>query len=161
DLVPQLAVLEGTYDDPERTDRIAEVAVRALRASGFARAAIAVRRRIACRVELQVAVALGPRFRIADIAFATDDAFPAAAGVAALEAALGAVNPLGGVYIEYRMKRALAELERRYHDAGWLEARLGAPRASYDPAGAVTIVIPVAAGQRFRIGSVKAVGAGA
>src|SRR5215475_1377360 len=58
------------------------------------------------------------------------------------------------------MKRALAELERRYRDAGWLEARLGAPRTTYDRAGTVAVRIAVRAGQRFRIGSVRAVGAG-
>jgi outer membrane protein assembly factor BamA len=58
------------------------------------------------------------------------------------------------------MRRALAELERRYRDAGWLEAQLGAPRPTYDPAGTVVVRIPVTAGQRFRIGSVRAVGVG-
>ena len=77
----------------------------------------------------------------------------------ALEDALGTVNTVGGVYVEYRMTRALAELERRYRDAGWLEARLGPPRATYDPRGTVTVAIPVVAGRRFRISSVKAVGA--
>lgn len=158
--VPQLAVLEGTVDDPERTARVAELATAALRAQGYARAALAITRRTGCGVELDVAATLGPRYRIAAIAFATDDAFPAAARLAVLEDALGTVNTIGGVYIEYRMKRALAELERRYHDAGWLQARLGAPRTTYDPRGTVAIDIPVAAGRRFRIGSVKAVGAG-
>ena len=77
-----------------------------------------------------------------------------------LEDALGTVNTIGGVYIAYRMQRALAELERRYRDAGWLEAQLGAPRPTYDPAGTVVIRIPVTAGRRFRIGSVRAVGVG-
>lgn len=39
-------------------------------------------------------------------------------------------------------------------------ARLGDPRTTYDPAGTVAVRIPVTAGRRFRIGSVKAVGAG-
>jgi outer membrane protein assembly factor BamA len=158
--VPQLAVLEGTYDDPERTDRVAEIATRGLRARGYARAAIALARHPACGVELQVTVALGPRYQIAQIAFETDDAFPHAERLAVLEDALGTVNTVGGVYIEYRMKRALAELERRYHDAGWLEARLGAPRTSYGSDGTLSVAIPLTAGQRYRIGSVKAVGAG-
>lgn len=160
DTVPQLTVLEGTIDDPERTDRIAEIALRALRARGYARAALAITRRAGCRVDLDVAVSLGPRYRIASIAFATDDAFPDAERLAVIEDALGTVNTVGGVYIEYRMKRALAELERRYRDAGWLEARLGTPRPTFDPSGAVAIAIPVIAGHRFRIASVKAVGAG-
>jgi outer membrane protein assembly factor BamA len=164
--VPQLAVLEGTIDDPERTERVARVAADGLRAQGYADAAIAVARRPGCRIDLVVTVALGPRYRIARIAFDTDDDFPAAERLAVVEDALGTVNTVGGVYIEYRMKRALAELERRYRDAGWLEAELGAPRTTYDPAdpgseGAVTVEIPVRAGLRFRIGSVRAVGAGA
>ena len=158
--VPQLAVLEGTYDDPARTDRVAEIATRALRARGYARAAIAIARRAACRVELQVTVALGQRYRIAQIAFETDDEFPGAERLAVLEDALGTVNTVGGVYIEYRMTRALAELEHRYHDAGWLEARLGPPRAAYRRDGTVGVSIPVSAGRRYRIGSVTAVGAG-
>jgi outer membrane protein assembly factor BamA len=159
--VPQLAVLEGTIDDPERTDRIARVATSALRARGYARVALAITRRIGCGVGLDVAVTLGPRYRIASITFDTDDTFPDAERRAVLEDALGTVNTIGGVYIEYRMKRALAELERRYRDAGWLEARLGAPRTTYGTRGTVAIAIPVTAGRRFRIGSVKALGAGA
>jgi outer membrane protein assembly factor BamA len=160
DAVPQLAVLAGTFDDPERTERIAEIAASALRSRGHARARLAITRRTGCGVDLDVAVTLGPRFRIATIAFDTDDEFPSADRLAVIEDALGTVNTVGGVYIEYRMKRALAELERRYRDAGWLEARLGAPHPTYDPAGTVAIAIPVTAGRRFRIGSVKAVGAG-
>lgn len=160
DAVPQLAVLEGTVDDPERTDRVAEIATSALKARGYARAALAITRRAGCRVDLAVAVTLGPRYQIASIEFETDDDFPTPDRLAVIEDALGTVNTIGGVYIEYRMKRALAELERRYHDAGWLSAKLGAPRTTYDPSGTVAIAIPVLAGHRFRIGSVKAVGAG-
>lgn len=158
--VPQLTVLEGTLDDPERTTRIAGVATEGLRARGYAAASIAVSRRAGCRIDLEVAVALGRRYRIAGITFVTRDEFPAAERLAVLEDALGTVNTVGGVYIEYRMLRALVELERRYRDAGWLEARLGAPRTAYDPAGTVTVQIPVTAGRRFRIGSVRAVGVG-
>lgn len=157
--VPQLVVLEGTIDDPERTARVADTALGALRTAGYARARLAITRRTGCRIDLAVAVTLGPRYQIASIAFETDDEFPGAARLAALEDALGTVNTIGGVYVEYRMIRALAELERRYRDAGWLEARLGPPRASYDPSGSVAIAIPVDAGQRFRIASVKASGA--
>lgn len=158
--VPQLAVLEGTLDDPDRTGRIARSATDALRAQGYAGAAIDVVRRPGCRIALDVAVALGRRYRIARIAFDTDDAFPGAERLAVIEDALGTVNTVGGVYIEYRMVRALVELERRYRDAGWLDARLGPARPTYDPAGTVTVRIPVTAGQRFRIGSVRAIGAG-
>jgi outer membrane protein assembly factor BamA len=158
--VPQLVVLEGTLDDPERTERIARVAADGLRAQGYADAAIAVARRAGCGVDLDVAVTLGPRYRIARIAFDTDDEFPGAQRLAVLEDALGTVNTIGGVYIEYRMRRALVELERRYRDAGWLEAQLGAPRTTYDRSGTVAVEIPVVAGRRFRIGSVRAVGAG-
>jgi outer membrane protein assembly factor BamA len=160
EVVPQLAVLEGTYDDPERTERITALATTGLRARGYATATIAVVRRPGCGVDLGVAVTLGPRYRIARISFQTDDEFPNADRLAVLEDALGTVNTLGGVYIEYRMRRALAELERRYHDAGWLDARLGAPRTTYSADGAVAISVPVAAGRRFRIGTVKASGAG-
>ena len=160
DAVPQLAVLEGTLDDPDRTERVAQVATEGLRAQGYAGAAIAVARRSGCGVELDVAVTLGRRYRIARIAFDTDDAFPGAERLAVLEDGLGTVNTVGGIYIEYRMRRALAELERRYRDAGWLEARLGAPRPTYGAGGDVTVDIPVDAGRRFRIGSVRAVGAG-
>ena len=158
--VPQLVVLEGTLDDPERTERIAGVAADGLRAQGYADAAIAVARRAGCGVDLDVRVTLGPRYQIAWIAFDTDDEFPGPERLAVLEDALGTVNTVGGVYIEYRMRRALVELERRYRDAGWLEARLGAPRTTYDRSGSVAVDIPIVAGRRFRIGSVRAVGAG-
>jgi outer membrane protein assembly factor BamA len=159
--VPQLAVLEGTIDDPGRIARTASTAIGSLRARGFARASLAVTRRTGCHIDLDVAVTLGPHYRIADIAFETDDAFPLAERLAVIEDALGTVNTIGGVYIEYRMKRALAELERRYRDAGWLEAELGEPRASYDPLGRVSVAVRIDAGPRFRIASVRAIGAGA
>lgn len=158
--VPQLAVLEGTLDDPDRTARIAQQARASLRARGYAGAEVAVTRVAGCGVDLEVAVALGPRYHIAELAFATDDAFPRAERLAIVEDALGTVNAIGGVYIEYRLTRALAELERRYHDAGWLDARLGAPRTRYRGDGTIAIVVPIAAGPRFRIGSVVAVAAG-
>jgi outer membrane protein assembly factor BamA len=110
-------------------------------------------------VDLDVVVTLGARYRISNIAFDTDDEFPTADRLGAIEDALGTVNTIGGVYVEYRLTRALAELERRYRDAGWLDARLGPPRATYDPSGTVAVAIPVAAGRRFRIASVRAVGA--
>ena len=161
DAVPQLTVLEGTLDDPDRIERIAGVATEGLRARGYADAAISVMRRARCRDDLQVSVALGTRYRIDRITFDTHDDFPRAERLAVLEDALGTVNTIGGVYIEYRMRRALAELERRYRDAGWLHAMVGAPRTIYGRAGTVTVYIPMTAGRRFRIGSVKALGVGA
>src|SRR5687767_11965346 len=75
--VPQLAVLEGTLDNAERTERIAQVSSELLRARGFARAQVAVTRRQNCGVELVVNVARGAQFRIKRIDFDTDDTFPA------------------------------------------------------------------------------------
>lgn len=157
--VPQLAVLEGTFDDRARTARVAQSATRALQAQGYADATLAVSRRAGCRTDLEVAVSLGRRYRIVEIAFETDDGFPKADRLSVLEDALGTVNTVGGIYIEYRMQRALDELERRYRDAGWLEATLGPPRTSYADNGTVAVAIPVTAGPRFRIGAVRAVGA--
>src|SRR5690606_31278930 len=144
--LPALAVLQGTHDDPARTARVAAAAVLALRWRGYARASIDVARQVGCFVELRIAVALGPRFRIARIEFQTDDAFPARERLAVIEDPLGTVNTVGGVHIDYRLRRALGGLERRYRDAGWLDAEIGAPRAAYDGAGAVRISIPVDAG---------------
>lgn len=158
--VAQLAVLEGTLDDPERTARIAQVAADGLRTQGYRDAEITVTRRPGCGVDLDVAVALGRRYRITEIAFDTDDEFPRGERLAVVEDALGTVNTIGGVYIAYRMRRALGELEKRYRDAGWLEVRLGEPRAAFAPEGNVAVRIPISAGRRFRIGSVRAVGAG-
>jgi outer membrane protein assembly factor BamA len=157
--VPAIAVLQGTYDDPARTARIAAAATEALRWRGYAKAKIEVSRRAGCFVELRVAVALGPRYRIARIDFDTDDEFPAGERLAAIEDALGTVNTVGGVHIDYRLRRALGELEQRYRDAGWLDARVGAPRAAYEPEGAVRIEIAVDAGPRYRIGTIRARGA--
>jgi hypothetical protein len=162
DDVPALAVLQGTHDDPARVARVAAAAVRALRWRGHAAASIDVSRRAGCFVALHVAVALGPRFQIARIDFQTDDEFPAGDRLAAIEDALGTVNAVGGVYIDYRLRRALEELEQRYRDAGWIDVRIGAPRAEYDDgAGAVRIEIPIDAGRRYRIGAIRARGASA
>jgi outer membrane protein assembly factor BamA len=147
--VPQLAVLEGTLDAPARTRRIAAVAVDQLRARGYAHARVSVERREGCGVELVVAVQRGRRYRITEIAFATDDEFPPAARLAAVEDALGTVNAVGGAYVEARLTRALTALRHRYHAAGWLDATIDTPRPIFDERrGEVTLTIPIRAGLR-------------
>jgi outer membrane protein assembly factor BamA len=158
--VPALTVLEGTYDDPERTARIAQAATEALQWRGYAQAKIDVTRDAQCFTDLHVAVTLGPQFRIADITFDTRDEFPQAQRLAALEDALGTVNTIGGVLIEYRLRRALDGLERRYRDAGWLDVEIGAPVAAYE-GNDVRVTIPVTAGARYRVSLVRAVGGNA
>jgi outer membrane protein assembly factor BamA len=158
--VPALTVLEGTYDDPERTARIAQAATEALQWRGYAQARIDVTRDAQCFTDLHVAVMLGPQFRIADITFDTRDEFPQAQRLAALEDALGTVNTIGGVLIEYRLRRALDGLERRYRDAGWLDVEIGAPVAAYE-GNDVRVTIPVTAGARYRVSLVRAVGGNA
>lgn len=161
DIAP-LTVLEGAFDDIERTDRIAEVATELFHVRGYPRARIDITRHVACGVELEVAVDRGPRFKITQLGFQTDDAFPEAERVAAIEDALGTVNAVGGAYVEDRMERALAALSRRYHESGWIDAAIGKPHASYDESdGSVSVVVPIKAGPRYRIGAVHAHGAGA
>jgi outer membrane protein assembly factor BamA len=155
DDVPQLAVLEGTLDNPERTDRIAAVSAELLRGRGYPRAAVNVSRRQGCGVELVVAVAKGPQFRIASIAFDASDAFPSHARLAAIEDALGTVNSVGGAYVADKLDRALDALAKRYQELGWLDAHIDHPQATFDnAAGEVHIKIAVHAGKRFRIGNV-------
>ena len=153
-LVPALAVLEGTLDDPARTARIVETATEALQWRGYARAQIAIAREVGCFVELRVQVALGPRYTIGRITFATTDELPARERLAALEDALGTVNTVGGVLIEYRLRRALAVLARRYRDAGWLDVAVGTPRTTYR-GRVVDVTIPIAAGERYRVGAIR------
>jgi outer membrane protein assembly factor BamA len=153
-LVPGLAVLAGTLDDAERTARFVEAATDALHMRGYPQAAIAIARTAGCFVDLDVAVTLGPRYRIDRIVFDTSDEFPAPERLAALEDALGTVNTVGGVYIEYRLQRALAALERRYRDAGWLDASIERAIPSYHD-DKVTLTIPVSAGPRFRVAKVR------
>jgi len=156
-----LTVLEGTLDDPPRTQRIIELVSESLRAQGHAKATVAVTRATGCGIELDVQVTLGPRYRIGSIAFDTDDEFPAAQRLAVIEDGLGSVNTIGGTYIAYRLQRALVELKRRYADAGWVGAAIDPPHAVYDEHGLVTITIPVRSGPRFTIGTIRAIGAGA
>jgi outer membrane protein assembly factor BamA len=154
DIAP-LAVLEGAFDDSDRTDRIAEVATELFHVRGYPRARIDITRHVACGV----AVDRGPRFKITQLGFQTDDAFPEAERVAALEDALGTVNAVGGAYVEDRMERALAALTRRYHESGWIDASIGKPHATYDESdGSVAVVVPIQAGPRYRIGEVHAHG---
>jgi outer membrane protein assembly factor BamA len=159
--VPALAVLAGTIDDRARTERVVGSAIETLRSRGYARAAIAVTRQPACFTDLAVAVTLGPRYRIRAIDFVTGDEFPARERLAALEDELGTVNTIGGSYIEYRLVRALAGLEQRYHDAGWLDAKIAAPTAAYDDTGGISITVAVTPGPRYRVGAIRARGAGA
>lgn len=155
-LVPSLTVLEGTADDPARIDRIATAALAPLHARGYARAQLHVTRE-GCGLE--VAVELGERYRVAAIEFITSDAFPEKARLAALEASLGTVNTPGGLYVADRLDDALDALEQRYRDAGWLDATIGDPIASYVGAR-VSLRIPIRAGHRFHVGTVRAVGGG-
>ena len=156
--VAALVVLEGTLDDADRTARITQAATEALHWRGYAQAKIEITRSAACFTDLHVAVTLGPKFRIADIAFDTDDDFPRKQRLAALEDTLGTVNTIGGVLIEYRLQRALAVLAKRYHDAGWLDAEIGVPLTEYTADGDVKVTIPIAAGERYRVGAVRALG---
>jgi hypothetical protein len=154
DIAP-LAVLEGTLDDPDRATRIAGVATELLQARGYPYAKLEVSRHVACGTELHVAVHPGPRFKIAHLAFETDDGFPATERVLAVQDALGTVNAVGGAYLEDRMKRALIALEHRYHEAGWIDASVGAPKATYDELrNEISVSIPISAGPRYRIGRI-------
>lgn len=159
--VPGLVVLEGTLDDEDRTARVAQAATEALHWRGFARAKIEITRSARCFTDLHVAVTLGPKFKIASIAFDTTDDFPRAQRLAVLEDTLGTVNTIGGVLIEYRLQRALDVLAKRYRDAGWLDAEIGAPITQYAASGQVRITVPIAAGERYRVGAVRAVGGNA
>lgn len=157
-----LTVLEGTLDDPARTERITELALDGLYAAGYAKATLEVTRGTGCGVELHVVAVLGPKYRITSIVFDTDgdDELPPAHRLAVIEDGLGTVNTVGGTYIAYRMKRALVELERRYADAGWLNARIEKPHVDFGARGTVAITIPVHSGPRFTIGTIRAIGAG-
>jgi len=157
--VAGIMVLEGTRDDPARTERVARQTIETMRSDGYARASLTITPKRGCRVDLRVDVSLGPKFKISDIAFATDDAFPAAVRTQTIEDALGGINSVGGVYSPARLKRSLSELNQRYYDAGWLEVQIGEPIAHYDDEHAtIAVEIPVQAGRRFRIGQVHATG---
>lgn len=160
-----LTVLEGTLDDPARTGRVAQLALDGLRAQGHAKAELVVERADgACGIELRAIATLGPKYTIATIAFDTgddDDGLTEAQRLAVLEDGLGTVNTIGGTYIAYRLTRALKELKKRYVDAGWVDATIGTPRARFDGRGKVSLEIPVHAGPRFTLGTIRAIGAGA
>jgi outer membrane protein assembly factor BamA len=153
--VPALTVLEGTLDDPSRMARIIQAATEALQWRGYAKARIEVTRETQCFTDLHVAVTLGPRYKITRIAF-TDASLPQAQRLAALEDALGTVNTIGGVLIEYRLRRALDGLAKRYRDAGWLDVDIGEPAFAYAGSSA-TVTIPIVAGERYRVRVVRAV----
>ncbi len=155
-----LAVLEGTLDNPTRAARVARLATEALRTIGYPRAQIELDRSAGCGVELHARVTLGPKFRIAKIQFVTGDSFPAKRRLALLESALGTVNTVGGVYVADRLDAALADLQKRYRDAGWARAEIATFAADYDDArGEVSLTIPIRSGPRFTIGRVRAINA--
>ncbi|CAN5913437.1 hypothetical protein BH11MYX3_BH11MYX3_42890 [soil metagenome] len=158
-----LTVLEGTLDEPARTERVVQLALEGLRAEGHARATLAVSRSEGCGVELHAVVALGPKYTIDRISFETDDEDQLSdrERLAVIEDGLGTVNTIGGTYIAYRLQRALAELKRRYADAGWVGATIAAPETVLDDRGHISISIPVRSGPRFTIGTIRAIGAGA
>jgi hypothetical protein len=153
--VAPLAVLEGTLDDPDRAARIAGVATELLQARGYPYAKLDIDRNVACGTEMTVTVHPGPRFKIAELEFDTDDAFPANERAIAVEDALGTVNVVGGAYLPDRMTRALSALEHRYHEAGWIDAIVGAPQAHYDTLhNEITVRVSISAGPRYRIGRI-------
>ena len=72
---------------------------------------------------------------------------------------LGTVNAIGGAYVEDRLQRALAQLERCYQDAGWLDAAIAKPVVGIDDTRhTISLTIPVDAGQRYKVGDVVARG---
>ncbi|MFN0246568.1 MAG: POTRA domain-containing protein [Kofleriaceae bacterium] len=155
-----LAVLEGTLDNPKRAERVASLATEALRTIGYPRAKIVLDRGAGCGVELEVRATLGPKFRIAKIQFVTDDTFPARRRLALIESALGTVNTVGGVYVADRLDTALADLQKRYRDAGWARAEISTFAADYDDArGEVSLTIPIQSGRRYTIGRIRAINA--
>lgn len=157
--VAPLAVLEGAFDDPERTDRVTQVATELLHVRGYPNARIDVQRNRGCGIELDVAVALGPKFKIDQIAFQTEDNFPDDERIETIADALGTVNAVGGAYVADRMAKALDLLERRYHELGWIDAKVKNPLTSYDEVkGTVSLVIPIDPGERYRIGTIRARG---
>jgi outer membrane protein assembly factor BamA len=157
--VAPLAVLDGTLDDPPRTERIAKVAAEQLQARGYPWARIEVERIRHCGIEIHAKVQRGPKFKIARIEFDSDDALPLAERLAAVEDALGTVNAVGGAYVATRMQLALDALVHRYHDMGWIEAQIDPPIAVYDEGrGDVAVKIAIHAGQRFKIRNVVAIG---
>lgn len=164
ELLAPLTVLEGTLDDPARTERVARLALEGLRARGHARAALTVERGDgACGIELRAIATLGPKYTIARIAFETDgdDGLTEAQRLAVLEDGLGTVNTIGGTYIAYRLTRALTELKKKYADAGWVDATIATPRVRFDGRGRVSLAIAIHAGPRFTLGTIRAIGAGA
>jgi outer membrane protein assembly factor BamA len=157
--VPELAVLEGTLDDPERTERIITTSKDLLNARGYSRATIAIERQQGCGVELAVHVDRGPRFRLARVRFLVHDEFPAKARFSAIEDALGTVNAAGGTFVADRLDRALEGLKHQYMDAGWLDVAIDPPRTTYDDdGGKITLTIPIHAGKRYKLGHVVARG---
>lgn len=155
-----LRVLEGTLDNPKRAERVAALASEALQTIGYPRAQIALDRGAGCGVELRARVTLGPKFRIAKIQFVTDDTFPAKRRLALIEDVFGTINTVGGVYIADRLDAALAELQKRYRDAGWARAEIATFAADYDDVkGEVSLTIPIKSGQRFKIGRIRAINA--
>jgi outer membrane protein assembly factor BamA len=155
--VAPLAVLEGTLDDQARIDRTTQVAADFLRARGYPHATLRVTRGAGCGVELAIAVARGPRYRIADIELHSDATLPPGDPRAALEDGLGTVNAVGGAYVADRMTRALAALVHRYRDAGWLDAAVDAPHADWDDTDhSVRVAIAVHPGRRYKIGRLVA-----
>lgn len=157
--VAPLAVLEGTLDDPPRAERVTRVATELLQARGYPYARVSLVRLKTCGIEIVANVDRGQRFKISKIDFQADDALPPAENQAAVEDALGTVNAVGGAYVADRMERALDTLVHHYHDMGWVEATIDQPVATYDDQRSeVAIKVAVHPGQRFKIGSVVAVG---
>lgn len=155
-LLDPLTVLEGTYDDPERTGRLVALTEQMLHAQGYLDAKLAVARHAACGVELDVTGSLGPRYRIARLEFLTDDGFPDAQRRAIVATNLATVNAVGGTYREDLLGPRLAELIGTYQQRGWLKAQVGKPQVEYDHArGEISIRVPIDAGKRFKIGDVR------
>ncbi|HEU0034389.1 MAG TPA: hypothetical protein VFQ53_27390 [Kofleriaceae bacterium] len=158
--IAPLAVLEGTLDEPERTTRIVALTEALLHREGYPRAKLAVARHTGCGVELAVTAALGPRFRIARIVFATADDLDPAVRRDAFAISLDSgrrIQTVGGDYDAGWLETSVRQLATAYKDRGWTNVEIGEVAVHEDDAtGTVELTVPITPHDRFKIGELRA-----
>jgi outer membrane protein insertion porin family len=153
-----LPLAAGELYDPARVFRAGDRLKEHLIESGYARAEITTLQRVSSDASVSVCfrVRRGPRFVLEALDFPGAESVDARELRALIHTEDGKVNMPGTPYRPDLLEANLVWLSALYYDRGFVEVKVGPPRASYDDGrGRVRVEVPIVEGSLFRVGSLS------